>query len=72
MRKLTEQVLSDMETAKVAPSNFTLSILVKLYGRCRDLDRAFRVVEELPKKYGFQNNAAVYTCLMSACCLCMG
>merc|ERR1719399_1895418 len=67
MRTLTEQVLADMEEAGVAPSNFTLSILVKLYGRCRDVEEAFKVVETLPKKYGFEVNATVYTCLMSTC-----
>merc|ERR1719393_1040015 len=29
MRTLTEQVLTDMDETKVAPSNFTLSILIK-------------------------------------------
>jgi len=67
MRTLTEQVLKDMETAGIAPSNFTLSILVKLYGRCSDLDTAFQVVESYPVKYKFKVNAQVYTCLMSAC-----
>lgn len=67
MRTLTEQVLKDMEGAGIAPSNFTLSILVKLYGRCNDLDTAFEVVDLYPKKYGFALNAQVYTCLMSAC-----
>merc|ERR1719379_1235594 len=67
MRTLTEQVLSDMEAANIAPSNFTLSILVKLYGRCSDLKTAFEVVDTYPAKYGFDLNAQVYTCLMSAC-----
>merc|ERR1719473_140919 len=56
-----------MEAAGIAPSNFTLSILVKLYGRCKDLNRAFEIVEEYPTKYGFQINAHTYTCLMSTC-----
>jgi len=67
MRTLTEQVLADMEEEGVNPSNFTLSILVKLYGRCGDIDQAFDVVETYPKKYSFELNAQVYTCLMSAC-----
>jgi pentatricopeptide repeat protein len=66
MRTLTEQVLADMEAAEIAPSNFTLSILVKLYGRCGDLPAARKVVEMYPNKYGFELNAHVYTCLMSA------
>lgn len=67
MRTLTEQVLRDMEAASVSPSNATISILVKLYGRCNDLDAAFEVVESYPVKYKFKANAQVYTCLMSAC-----
>jgi pentatricopeptide repeat protein len=67
MRTLTEQVLRDMEDANVAPSNFTLSILVKLYGRTGDIERAFEVAESYPAKYGFDMNATVYTCLMSSC-----
>lgn len=67
MCSLTEMVLKDMEAAGIAPSNFTLSILVKLYGRCNDLEMAFKVVDTYPKKYGFDLNAQVYTCLMSAC-----
>jgi pentatricopeptide repeat protein len=67
MRSLTEMVLKDMQTAGIAPSNFTLSILVKLYGRCNDLEMAFQVVDTYPQKYGFDLNAQVYTCLMSAC-----
>lgn len=67
MCSLTEMVLKDMEIAGIAPSNFTLSILVKLYGRCNDLETAFKVVDTYPRKYGFDLNAQVYTCLMSAC-----
>jgi len=67
MRTLTEQVLQDMGKAGILPSNFTLSILVKLYGRCGDLDAAFHVVDTYPVKYNFRLNAQVYTCLMSAC-----
>ena len=52
MRSLTEMVLKDMQTAGIAPSNFTLSILVKLYGRCNDLEMAFQVVDTYPQKYG--------------------
>lgn len=67
MPALCEQVVQDMVQAGVTPSNHSASILIKLYGRCRDLDAAFRVINEMPKKYGFRPNAAVYTCLMSTC-----
>jgi len=67
MPDLCEQVIKDMEQAGVPPSNYSASILIKLYGRCNDLSAAFRVFDEMPKKYGFRPNAAVYTCLMSTC-----
>merc|ERR1719456_419519 len=67
MRTLCEQVVRDMAEAGVTPSNHSVSILVKLYGRCRDLDAAFRVFEEMPRNHGLKPNAAVYTCLMSSC-----
>jgi len=67
MPALCEQVIRDMEIASVVPSNHSASILIKLYGRCKDLDAAFRVINDMPQKYGFKANNAVYTCLMSAC-----
>eukprot|EP00443_Scrippsiella_acuminata_P129864 CAMPEP_0115577338 /NCGR_PEP_ID=MMETSP0272-20121206/3021_1 /TAXON_ID=71861 /ORGANISM="Scrippsiella trochoidea, Strain CCMP3099" /LENGTH=1143 /DNA_ID=CAMNT_0003012147 /DNA_START=42 /DNA_END=3472 /DNA_ORIENTATION=+ len=67
MPELCEQVIRDMVEAGVMPSNHSASILIKLYGRCRDVQAAFRVMEELPRKYGFKPNAAVYTCLMATC-----
>lgn len=67
LRKLTEQVLADMEgPGGIAPSNYTLSILVKLYGRCKDMHKVREVVETYPEQYSFSLNAKVYTCLMSA------
>mmetsp|Transcript_115522 Transcript_115522/g.337956 ORF Transcript_115522/g.337956 Transcript_115522/m.337956 type:complete len:1040 (-) Transcript_115522:178-3297(-) len=64
---LADQLLSDMERYKIIPSNFTIGILVKMYGRRRMLDKAFEVVEELPKRFGFAANAQVSTCLINAC-----
>lgn len=67
MPTLCEQVVSDMTKAGIQPSNHSASILIKLYGRMQDLDAAFRVLDEMPEKYGFSPNAAVYTTLMSTC-----
>merc|ERR1740117_1825674 len=64
---LADMVLDDMEKNKVKPSNFTLGILVKMYGRRRQLDKAFEVIEELPKRHGLQVNAQARTCLLGAC-----
>ena len=51
----------------VRPSNFTLSILVKLLGRSRRLNQAFTTVEETCKRFDLQANIHVYTCLLYAC-----
>merc|ERR1719386_317148 len=61
------KLLAEMEAANVPPSNFTLSILVKLLGRSRRLNEAFQMTESIPAKYGFQANIHVYTCLIQAC-----
>merc|ERR1719405_204572 len=59
--------LDEMQAAGVSPSNYTLSILVKLLGRVRRLNQAFSLVEDLSAKHKFRPNVQVYTCLMQAC-----
>jgi pentatricopeptide repeat protein len=59
--------LDEMQAAGVRPSNFTLSILVKLLGRVRRLNQAFSLLEDLSAKHRFKPNVQVYTCLMQAC-----
>merc|ERR1719163_2222047 len=60
-------LLEDMRAIGVSPSNFTLSIAVKLMGRARKLNQAFSTVEELCATHGFRPNVHVYTCLAQAC-----
>lgn len=66
-RQLAEQVFADMGSMQLLVTNHTLSILVKLYGRCHDAEEAIRVVETLPGKHGFKVNTTVLTCLMKTC-----
>merc|ERR1719214_466406 len=61
------RVLADMNKGGTPPSNYTLSILVKLMGRARRLDEAFSMMEDLCKAHGFRPNIQVYTCLITAC-----
>merc|ERR1719491_1306627 len=61
------KLLDDMRTHGVAPSNYTLSMLVKLMGRCRRLNQAFSILEDISREYGLQVNIQVYTCLIQAC-----
>jgi pentatricopeptide repeat protein len=64
---LADKVMQAMEANDIVSSNFTLGILVKMYGRRRMLDKAFEVVQELPRKHKFAVNAQVRTCLMCTC-----
>jgi len=61
------RLLEEMQGEHVYPSNFTLSVLVKLLSRARRLEQAFSLVEDLSKKYSFRPNVYVYTGLMQAC-----
>lgn len=64
---LGDRVLADFEVNKVQASNFTLGILVKMYGRRRQLAKAFEVVDEFAKKHRLTPNLQVRSCLMSIC-----
>lgn len=61
------KLLKRMSAAGIVPSNYTLSIMVKLLGRSKKLNQAFQLVKDLSDKHGFQANVQVYTCLMQAC-----
>merc|ERR1719316_1296750 len=61
------RLLDEMQGSGVVPSNFTLSILVKLLNRSRKVDQAFTLVQEISQKYRIKPNAHVYTNLIQAC-----
>jgi pentatricopeptide repeat protein len=61
------QIISDMKKSGVAPSNYTLSMLVKLMGRCKRLNQAFGMLDDIAKEYKLKINIQVYTCLMQGC-----
>merc|ERR1719454_2012317 len=46
------RLLESMKESGVAPSNYTLSILVKLMGRSRRLNQAFTLINELSEAHG--------------------
>jgi len=64
---LADELLADMEKLKITPSNYTLGIMVKMYGRRRQLDKAFEIVDSAQARFGFSANTQVLTCLMGAC-----
>merc|ERR1719498_172398 len=60
-------LLEKMKKSGVRPSNFTLSVLVKLANRGKKLEKAFEICEELTAKHGFRLNVHVYDNLIQAC-----
>lgn len=65
--EVADKVLEDLDRNGIAASAFTLGILVKMYGKRQQLDKAFEVFRDMPKKFGIHPNAQVSTCLMCAC-----
>jgi pentatricopeptide repeat protein len=63
------KLLGEMEKVGVRPSNFTLSVLVKMASRAKKLDQAFDLAEQLSSKYRFKLNIHVYSNLIQACIL---
>jgi pentatricopeptide repeat protein len=61
------RLADQMRREGIAPSNYTLTMLVKLFGRCRRLNQAFLIVDELSAEYGLRPNIQVYTCLIQGC-----
>jgi pentatricopeptide repeat protein len=68
-RQVTEalKILDEMQASGIRPSNYTLSILVKLLGSARRLGQALQIVEDLSKQHGLRPNIQVYTCMIHAC-----
>jgi len=60
-------LLREMLKEGVPPSNFTLSIMVKLLNRARKIEQAFDLVHEVTRQYRFKPNVHVYTNLMQGC-----
>merc|ERR1719352_2232701 len=61
------ELVQMMHEHRVQPSNYTLSILVKLMGRAKRLEDAFALVETTCERFRFRANVHVYTCLLQAC-----
>jgi len=57
----------EMKQSGVRPSNYTLSVLVKLANRGKKLEKAFEICDELSSKYSFRLNVHVYANLIQAC-----
>lgn len=62
-----EEILAEMRSMGVAPTHVTTSILVKMYGKAKMLDKAIEVSRMAEEEYGVKPNLHVFTCLIQAC-----
>lgn len=61
------RIFEDMLKSGVVPTEYTLTNMVKLHGRCRALEDAYQLVAEWESKFGQKPTVIHYTCLMSGC-----
>mmetsp|Transcript_31065 Transcript_31065/g.56495 ORF Transcript_31065/g.56495 Transcript_31065/m.56495 type:complete len:1046 (+) Transcript_31065:176-3313(+) len=61
------RLLEEMQKNGVHPTNFTLSVLVKLATRSKRTEKAFELADELSSKYNFRLNVHVYSNLVQCC-----
>eukprot|EP00930_Biecheleria_cincta_P050442 TRINITY_DN3560_c0_g1_i2.p1 TRINITY_DN3560_c0_g1~~TRINITY_DN3560_c0_g1_i2.p1 ORF type:complete len:957 (-),score=222.17 TRINITY_DN3560_c0_g1_i2:112-2982(-) len=59
-------VLKEMCAAGMPPSNFTLSVLIKLATRAKQPAKAFELFDSIRKEYGIHPNVHVYNNLIQA------
>jgi len=62
-----ERLFSKMQEEGIAPTNYTLTVMVRLMGQARRADHAFELVESLTHKHRFRANAHVFNALIHAC-----
>jgi pentatricopeptide repeat protein len=64
---MCDRLYNQMIEDGVKPTNFTLTVMIKRFGRGGELEKAFEVAETVPARFGFKPNQQAYTCLISAC-----
>jgi len=64
---LGERLFGDMLAAGVQPTEYTLTMMVKLHGRCSAHEKAYKLVESWEGRFGMKPSVIHYTCVMSGC-----
>ena len=65
-----ESLLETMMQQGLAPSIYTLTVLVKLLANAKRLDRAFKLSEMASARFRFRLGAQLQTALLQACITC--
>jgi len=62
---LAEQLFADMLAADIKPSIYTLTGMVKVYGKCGQTEKAQELVRTAEASFGIRPTVVVHTCLIS-------
>jgi len=65
-----EQLLEEMKKDGLSPTNYTLTVMVRLMGQGRQLNRAFELIDTFAQKHRIRANSHVFTALVQACLTC--
>merc|ERR1719408_949649 len=63
--ELAEKLFRDMRQSSIRPTIYTLTALIKVYGKCGQSQKAKDLVDTMEEKYGVRPTVVVYTCLIS-------
>jgi len=62
-----EEIFGEMRRLGMVPTHVTTSIMIKMYGKAKMLDKALALGELMEHEYEQKPNLFVYTCLIQAC-----
>lgn len=62
---LAEKLYRDMLIAKIRPSIYTLTAMVKVHGKCGNSDLAWDLVRTMEDEHGIKPTVVIVTCLVS-------
>jgi pentatricopeptide repeat protein len=62
---LAEKLFKDMLVANIKPSLYTLTAMVKVYGKCGQSEKAWEFVRGMDERFSLCPTVVMYTCLIS-------
>lgn len=62
---LAEKLFKDMQAASIKPSVYTLTAMVKVYGKCAQSEKAWELVQSMYDRFSLKPTVVIYTCLIS-------
>lgn len=65
---LGQKIFDDLiVSGRVKPSPYTVTGMMKLYGKCGRCNQALNLVKTMEQRFGIKPSVIIFTCLMSGC-----